>query len=284
MSNFVDNSGESPLTIDTLESMLIATSGVISGCDSDEKDYTSIKQLWKDELKPNKAKPEETIWYSNAAEFWDDPEKCPITDDGVLQGFGEITPADTIGSNEFLDGLAASNPSLEFNRAADCGAGIGRVTKNFLLPRFLHVDLIEQSPRLSAATNAYINSAEDQKRITCIVQGLQDFAPPPNTYDVIWIQWVIGHIFDLDAIKFFKRCAAGLKPGGLVVLKDNISAPGGFTFVVDKDDSSVARSLAYMKLLITLAGLKIDVETVQAGFPEELTPVVMLSMSPIDRV
>ena len=65
MSNFVDNSGESPLTIDTLESMLIATSGVISGCDSDEKDYTSIKQLWKDELKPNKAKPEETIWYSN---------------------------------------------------------------------------------------------------------------------------------------------------------------------------------------------------------------------------
>jgi protein N-terminal methyltransferase len=282
MSTFVQSGATSPLTIDELESMLIATCGAISGTDSDDKDYTSIKKLWHNELKASKAKPKETKWYNNAQEFWEDPEKCPITDDGVLQGFGELTPADTIGSNDFLDGLATSNPSLEFGRAADCGAGMGRVTKNFLLPRFQHVDLIEQSPRLSAATNTYIDAPEDQQRITCIVQGLQDFNPPPNTYDVIWVQWVIGHIFDLDVIQFFKRCAAGLKPNGLVVLKDNI-ASSGYTFVVDKEDSSVSRSLPYMKLLITLAGLKIDVETVQTGFPKILTPVIMLSMSPIDR-
>jgi AdoMet dependent proline di-methyltransferase len=47
----------------------------------------------------------------------------------------------------------------------------------------------------------------------------QDFNPEPNTYDVIWIQWVIGHLADLDFISFFKRCAKGLKPGGAIVLK-----------------------------------------------------------------
>jgi hypothetical protein len=26
--------------------------------------------------------------------------------------------------------------------------------------------------------------------------ALQDFSPEPATYDVIWIQWVIGHLRD----------------------------------------------------------------------------------------
>jgi protein N-terminal methyltransferase len=209
---------ESTLSVKELEEMLIAACGPISGCDSDDKDYTSIQDLWNSEL---------NRWYENAQEFWDDPEKCPITDDGVLQGYGKLTPVDTKGSNAFLDKMLTKEPTLQFDRVADCGAGVGRVTKNLLLARFKHVDLIEQSPRLSAATAKYIGAGpEDAKRITCIVQGLQDFAPAPNTYDVIWIQWVIGHLHDLDTIRFFRRCAAGLKPNGLIVLKDNVSSAG----------------------------------------------------------
>lgn len=283
MAHFAAVATEPILSIQELESMLIATSGCISGTDSEDKDYTSIQQLWKKHTiqLQKKSKPE-TKWYATAQEFWDSPENCPITHDGVLQGFGFLTPSDTEGSNAFLDELAIRNPSLQFGRVADCGAGMGRVSKHLLLPRFQHVDLIEQSPRLSAATAQYLDSEADQSRTTCIVQGLQDFTPDPNTYDVIWIQWVIGHIFDLDAIMFFKRCAAGLKPNGVIVLKDNIASKD-YTFVVDKEDSSVARSMVYIKLLITLSGLKIDLEKVQTGFPSELTPVMMFAMSPVDR-
>ena len=32
-----------------------------------------------------------------------------------------------------------------FSQALDCGAGIGRVTKSVLLPKFDNVDLLEQS-------------------------------------------------------------------------------------------------------------------------------------------
>ena len=265
---------KSSLSVKELEQMLIAASGPISGCDSDGKDYTSIQDFWNSEL---------NRWYKNAKEFWDDPEKCPITDDGVLQGYGKLTPIDSKGSNAFLDKILKMYPTLQFDRVADCGAGVGRVTKNLLLARFNHVDLIEQSARLSAATAKYIDAKpEDAKRITCIVQGLQDFAPAPNTYDVIWIQWVIGYLHDLDTIRFFRRCAAGLKYNGLIVLKDNVSPPD-YTFVVDKDDSSVARSPPYIKLLMQLADLKIVMENLQTDFPAETIPVMMYAIAPIGR-
>ena len=47
-------------------------------------------------------------------------------------------------------------PGFKLERVADCGAGIGRVTRHLLLPRSVHVDLIEQSPRLLNAAPQYI--------------------------------------------------------------------------------------------------------------------------------
>eukprot|EP01036_Dinobryon_divergens_P043180 gene43180-57456_t len=99
----------------------------------------------------------------------------------------------------------------------------------------------------------------------------QDFAPAPNTYDVIWIQWVIGHIHDIDCMRFFERCAAGLKPNGVVILKDNTTED--WTFVVDKTDSSVSRAPAYITLLAKLSGLTLLLEARQKDFPTELFPV-----------
>ena len=73
-----------------------------------------------------------------------DPANCPVSDDGVLQGYGVLTPLDARDSNLFLDCLVAKHPSMRFDRVADCGAGIGRVTKHLLLSRFGLVDLVEQ--------------------------------------------------------------------------------------------------------------------------------------------
>lgn len=38
------------------------------------------------------------------------------------------------------------------------------------------------------------------------ISGLQDFIPQENYYDLIWIQWVSGHLTDEDFVKFFQRC------------------------------------------------------------------------------
>lgn len=57
---------------------------------------------------------------------------------------------------------------------------------------------------------------------------------------------MIGHLHDLDVISFFRRCAFGLKPNGVIVLKDNLLLDDELTFLWDLADSSVARHIQYM--------------------------------------
>ena len=200
-------------------------------------------------------------------------------DDHLLHtgGYGKVTPEDIRDSNMFLDELSKLRPEMKFEKAADGGAGIGRVTKLLLLPRFAQVDMVESSPRLLNASPGYIG--EDASRTKLVMTGLQNFQPEPGTYDVIWIQWVIGHLHDLDYIEFFKRMAKSLKPGGVIILKDNCSSD--WTFIVDKEDSSVARHRDYHKLLFDLSGLDLILEKVQTDFPAELLPVHMFALAPI---
>ena len=207
MSVFVKEGGVPvpTITLETIEQELTRVLGeAISGTDNDDGEYESIQELWRIELGPTtrSATSASNMWYSRAFNYWESEANCPITDDGVLGGYGKLTPKDVEGSNAFIDQLSTLRPDLQFDIAADCGAGIGRVAKNLLLPRFAHVDLIEQSPRLTKAAPAYIGA--DSNRVTCVCLGLQDFKPEPNTYDMIWIQWVIGHLHDLDFILFFQ--------------------------------------------------------------------------------
>lgn len=50
------------------------------------------------------------------------------------------------------------------------------------------------------------------------------------------------YLTDDDLVALLQRCAAALRPGGLIVIKENVCASG---FVVDGDDNSLTRSHAY---------------------------------------
>jgi protein N-terminal methyltransferase len=180
---------------------------------------------------------------------------------------------DCKGSNQFLDSLMKIRPELNLIKACDCGAGIGRVTKNFLLKRFENVDMVDSSHRLLENAPAYIGA--DATRVNFIQIGLQDYVPE-KVYDVIWIQWVVGHLMDEDYINFFKRCLQGIREGGVIILKDNCAESS--TFQVDRVDSSVSRHVEYHKILFDLAGLQVLKVSRQKDFPEELCPVVMFAL------
>ena len=115
---------------------------------------------------------------------------------------------------------------------------------------------------------------------------MQDHAPA-HQYDLIWLQWVIGHLTDADFVAFLGRCAseAGLRrPGGLICIKDNVLAGKEYkdkAFIVDKQDSSLTRSDVYLKALFKAAGLRIVAEATQKMFPKELFPVKMYALEPV---
>jgi hypothetical protein len=60
---------------------------------------------------------------------------------------------------------------------------------------------------ISQAEN-YIG-AEDFKRVgKCFVESLHTFTPCEGKYDLVWIQWVSGHLTDGDLVAFFERLVA----------------------------------------------------------------------------
>ncbi|XP_026152429.1 N-terminal Xaa-Pro-Lys N-methyltransferase 1 isoform X2 [Mastacembelus armatus] len=215
---------------------------------------------------------DEVSFYSNAEDYW---KEVPATVDGMLGGYGSISIIDINGSKDFLRKFLGEGEGKTGTRCAlDCGAGIGRITKRLLLPLFSTVDLVDVTQEF--LDKAKIHLGEDSKRVgNYFCSGLQDFAPENGHYDVIWIQWVIGHLTDEHLVKFLQRCQKALRPNGLIVIKDNVSYEG---VVPDEVDSSICRDLAIVRSLVAKAGLRIIHEEQQMNFPKEIYQVHTLAL------
>ena len=214
-------------------------------------------------------------WYGDAAEYWSGADASV---QGMLQGFESISDIDIKGSKQFLTMLISEGITTKENccHAVDCGAGIGRISKHFLLKEFQSVDIVEQCEKFTSNVHKYMDNEALSKRIINIYTlGLQNFDPKPGHYDCIWIQWVVGHLTDGDFVTFLEKCKQGLKPGGVIVIKDNVA---GAHPVYDDTDSSVTRTS--MELLRIFEKANVDVKKVEAQkhFPSDLFKVNMYAL------
>ncbi|KAJ7552166.1 hypothetical protein O6H91_06G044900 [Diphasiastrum complanatum] len=218
--------------------------GAVAMDSEDGKSYSSRKEMWLQEAgedaetsrDPDLNKKDE--WYQNGIKYWTGVE---ATVDGVLGGYGNVSSWDVMESDRFLlDVLSECMPDyVRGNRhlvALDCGAGVGRVTKQLLLRHFHEVDLVEpvqhflETARRDLKSHILESNVIQDHSLHRVVNffatPLQNFTPEPNRYDVIWVQWCIGHLTDQDFVTFFLRAKVGLKPDGLFVLKENVSKCG----------------------------------------------------------
>jgi len=216
---------------------------------------------------------EERDFYKNAVKYW---TEIPANDQGMLGGYQSISPIDIHSSKNFLlPFLKSSGGRVGNGRVLDCGAGIGRISKHLFLPLFDKVDMVElNGDFIEQAKKEFAALPEGSKLDRCFVSGLQDFTPNPAEYDVIWSQWVLGHLTDDHLIDFFRRCKEGLAPNGLMVVKENVSKSLEF----DDLDSSYTRPLSLLKDLIHRSGFRIIKEEKQKKFPKDLFEVRMLAL------
>lgn len=219
-------------------------------------------------------------FYTKAQQYW---SEVPATVNGMLGGLGYINAIDVQGSNSFLRELKIKETKME--NALDCGAGIGRVTKNLLMPLFAKVDMVEQDSTFAEKAREYCISDAGStlgypNRLGEIYNvGLQQFVPEAKKYDLVWSQWVLGHLTDDDLILFFQRIRASLKPHGIFVIKENVTKSK--EVVKDDTDSSVTRPLKAYEMNLKKSGFRIMKISQQKNFPKGLFPVYMIASKPV---
>ncbi|XP_063483327.1 N-terminal Xaa-Pro-Lys N-methyltransferase 2 [Symphalangus syndactylus] len=213
----------------------------------------------------------EMQFYARAKLFY---QEVPATEEGMMGNFIELFSPDIQASQKFLRKFVGGPGRAGTDCALDCGSGIGRVSKHVLLPVFNSVELVDMMESFLLEAQNYLQVKGDKvESYHCY--SLQEFTPPFRRYDVIWIQWVSGHLTDKDLLAFLSRCRDGLKENGIIILKDNVAREG---CILDLSDSSVTRDMDILRSLIRKSGLVVLGQEKQDGFPEQCIPVWMFAL------
>ncbi|KAF7632144.1 hypothetical protein Mgra_00008456 [Meloidogyne graminicola] len=215
--------------------------------------------------------------YEKAYQHW---SSVTSNVEGMLGGYERLHLPDVNYSKKLLDELTKKKLLTNFKRALDCGCGIGRITKHLLLPTFTYVDMVDFAETFIEQSNAYISDEGNSRIENKFVESLHTFKPEKGHYDLIWIQWVIGQLSDVDLTNFLRRCQ-GITNNGCIVIKDNVTRQDEER-IFDQNDNSWTRPLSELRLLIENSGLNIVLERRQLFFPKNIFPVYMFVMKPSD--
>lgn len=180
-------------------------------------------------------------------------------------------------------------PPSKLKLVADCGAGIGRITTNFLVTVAEHVDVIEPVAKFTDRLrdeNPALFEGDDPVVASVFNTPLESWTPPRSPkrmYDVVWNQWCLGHLNDDALVEYLGRLIPYVVDGGFIVVKENLSTAAFGEDVYDPEDSSVTRSPAKFERLFEEAGLKVvrtDLQKGGFGKGLGLMPVKMWGLQP----
>lgn len=202
-------------------------------------------------------------------------------DNGVLDGHTYVNDLDICGSEmlinnvlkKFCDSSKSCKDNFIFHRVLDCGAGIGRVSRDLLSRYFVEIDALEPCEHYcDSLSKSQLSKDGKLKKVFCT--GLESFDfDEERKYDVIWLQWCCLYLTDEDFITLLKKVKIN-NPGSLIVIKENVIANDSQIFH-DEEDNSVSRSPRHYQRLIWEAGAKLIHEEQQECWPEELQSVHM---------
>lgn len=252
------------------------------GDDNSKKPRTAMNDTTEDASEmateialPIPGAPDSLIDHTAAIAYW---SSTPATVDGVLGGYPQVSRVDVQGSANFLAKLRRQSKhhppqSGKLKRVADCGAGIGRITRGFLSNVAETVDIIEP-------VKSFTDQIKDEPCIGKIYNvGLEQWHPETQ-YVVIWNQWCVGQLTDAQLITYLKNLPSFLSPGGWIIVKENLSNHHLGQDVFDETDSSVTRTDSKFRQIFQQSGLRIAATELQAGFPKALYPVRVYALQP----
>lgn len=243
----------------------------IKGQDDQGNFYNSHSELLEVQASQRDA------FYECNAAWWMAGGYGGATDDEEMIG-DEGGVADAEEGLAFLDKLLEDNvraqavssthtPLLQRKLAVDVGAGLGRITRGILLKRYDEIHLIEGNATYCKLCKLKMGKKKANRCIftQCYLQDMTDKTLGDRPVDLIWIQWTLQYLTDLDVVKCLKTLALGLRPSvGVIIVKENrpygiaredrfqMDTPGG-----PHNRYDITRSDAHHRLLFRMAGLTV---------------------------
>ena len=219
--------------------------------------------------------PDASISATAALEYW---SNVSADNEGMLGGYPEISRIDLQGSRNFLSKLKRSAKlpvTKPLARAVDCGAGVGRVTRGFLVHVADVIDVVEPVRKFTREIEegeAFEALRREGKIGDVMTVGLEAWDPEAKgrKYDLVWIQWCMGQLKDEQVVECLRRCQPALADRGWIVVKENLTTSAEDADEYDETDSSVTRSDQKFRALFEQAGLRIVSTELQRGFPKKL--------------
>ena len=200
----------------------------------------------------------------------------------MLGGFPQVSRVDLQGSSNFLAKLRRGSKhfpaSKKLRRAVDCGAGIGRITEGLLVKVADVVDVVEP-------VKSFTDQVEGKTGVGRIFNvGLEDWHPEQDgealKYDLIWTQWCLGQLKDVQVVEYLQRMQKVLSEGGWIIVKENLSNHHKGEDVYDETDSSVTRTPEKFQQLFDKGGVKVVSTELQRGMPKGLYLVRTWALQP----
>ncbi|PGH21369.1 hypothetical protein AJ80_03286 [Polytolypa hystricis UAMH7299] len=217
------------------------------------------------------------IDHAVSLKYWND---VPATSGAMLSLLGDYpwySRIDLQGSKSFLSMVYRLLPSCavegKLKLGVDCGAGVGRVTEGFLSQVCDVVDVVEPVEKFTQLLRD--GSLKENSVVGDIYTvGLEDWNPEKK-YDLIWTQFCVGHLTDVQLMEYVKRCRAALTATGIMVVKENMSTDPRGEDMYDELDSSVTRTDEKFRDIFSDAGMNLITSKLQTGFPKnyKLLPV-----------
>jgi AdoMet dependent proline di-methyltransferase len=228
------------------------------------------------ELLEVQASNRDAFYESNAA-WWQAGGYGGATDDEEMIG-DEGGAADAEEGLAFLDRLVEANaaanalsstssPLMKHELAIDVGAGLGRITRGILLKRYDEIHLLEGNASYCKRSKLKLGKKKAKRCIFthCCLQDMTAETLGARPADLIWIQWTLQYLIDVDVVKCLRTLALGLRPTvGVLIVKENrpygtaredrfqMDTPWG-----ENERYDITRSDAHHQLLFQMAGLTV---------------------------
>nr|XP_027205430.1 N-terminal Xaa-Pro-Lys N-methyltransferase 1-B-like [Dermatophagoides pteronyssinus] len=187
----------------------------------------------------------------------------------ILGGQLQIANTDILNSHRFLQkAVKAQNKSgvlFAYERSADVGAGIGRVTAGVLQKCFKHVDLYEPVDHLLQEAKRLTDQTKCSYYCSSIAQFISSDAV---MYNCVWLQWVLMYADDTQVVALLSACRQKLQKNGVIIVKENYSESNEVE--VDAADFSTCRPLARWQKLFERSQCKILLWETVPHWPDRL--------------